>query len=807
VVSQVTIVNRGMPSLKRYPLAYSRCTRIISALFFIFLISLIFVPSSTAATDPPSIEWRNTYEGLQVNSVIQTSDGGYALSGAALTSGGATLIKTDSSGNVQWQKAFGNVVSLAQTPGLGFVLFCENGDVIKTDAEGNRLSTFSLGANKGVRQGIITEDETYIVVGNAIREGQETYVWLRKFDPQGTILWDLNFTGGFQVSAIVNTIDRGCALAGNWKNNFWLARLDSNGNQQWSQNYVYGDPLDEHIVYSLARTKDGGFILAGTGMWQSSGGMIPWLIKINSQGYEQWNLPYGQYPGDSFSAIVQTTDQGYFVIMPASASIMRADSSGSELWQEPLGTWPIASPSGYPLSWIISTKDGGYAMAGSTPVGGFMIKFSPEVKIQAPIVGISSPQNKTYDTNDIPLAFIVNDPIVSLSYTIDGQQEVAITGNTTLTELTIGSHILTVYATGSSGLVGTSETIHFTVETAFPASIVFAGVAIAVVASVSFLLFIKRQNLSDFRKKDWKSLMKKQNIAAITRNKMVWTLIIITLCFLLVFVQFFFPYVYYSSSKRSNPSFEVGVSYVYERDNADQIYDEVSHIKDLGFRVIRVNLVCDPIFPSSNLNTLSEVFFSAIRQLGVKVALIITNRATTSEINYYLDRWGSDLGYIQILNEPDVASSWDMGALFTDDEAGSKFEDIYTTVEKHQLSVQHYTNFSPAFVARTNLPIQFGEKLDFVGFDVFMDSFLTISPNMIQLLQKITNKDVVISEFGMSTSNDATQSDYIIKGLDLFRNMGLKGCWIVYWNGADNDYGIRGRLTEQKVGEWIAQNA
>ena len=803
----MTIVNRGMPSLKSYRLVYSRCTRIISALFFIILISLIFIASSTAAPDPPSIEWGTTYAGLQVNSVIQTSDGGYALAGATLTPGGATLIKTDSSGNIQWLKAFGDVVSFAQTPDLGYVLFCENGDVIKTDAEGNRLSAFSLGANKGVRQGIITEDETYIVVGNAIREGQETYVWLRKFDTQGTILWDLNFTGGFQVSAIVNTIDRGCALAGNWKNNFWLARLDSNGNQQWSQNYVYGDPLDEHIVFSIARTKDGGFILAGTGMWQSSRGMIPWLIKINSQGYEQWNLPYAQYPGDSFSAIVQTADQGYYTILPTAASIMRADSSGSELWQEPLGTRPIISPSGHPLSWLISTKDGGYAIAGSTLAGGFMIKFSSETKLQAPIVEISSPQNKTYDSNDIPLAFTVNDPIASLSYTIDGQQEVAIGGNTTLTELTIGSHILTVYATGSSGLVGTSETIHFTVETTFPSGIIFAGIVIAVVACVSFLLFIKRHSLPDFRKKDWKSIMKKQNPAAITQNKIIWTLIIITLCFLLVFVQFFFPYVYYSSSKRSNPSFEVGVSYVYERDNADQIYDEVSHIKDLGFKVIRVNLVCDPIFPSSNLNTLSQVFYSAVRQLGIKVALIITNHATTSEINYYLDRWGSDLSYIQILNEPDVASSWDMGALFTDDEAGSKFEDIYTTVEQHQLSAQHYTNFSPAFIARTNLPIQFGEKLDFVGFDVFMDSFLTISPNMIQLLQKITNKDVVISEFGMSTSNDATQSNYIIKGLDLFRNMGLKGCWIVYWNGADNDYGIRGRLTEQKIGEWIAQNA
>ena len=207
------------------------------------------------------------------------------------------------------------------------------------------------------------------------------------------------------------------------------------------------------------------------------------------------------------------------------------------------------------------------------------------------------------------------------------------------------------------------------------------------------------------------------------------------------------------------------------------------------------------------MNTLSDVFFSAIRQLGMKVALIINGHSSPSDINYYLDRWGKDLAYVQILNEPDVASSWEIGALFTDDEAGSKFEEIYAIVEQHQLLAQRYTNFSPAFIVRTNLPIQFSEKLDFVGFDVFMDSFLTTSPNMIHLLQKITNKDVVISEFGMSTSNDATQSDYIIKGLNLFRNMGLKGCWIVYWNDADNNYGIRGRLAEQKVGEWIAQNS
>jgi hypothetical protein len=797
----------GISSLKCCRSAYSRFTRNIIALLFITLVLSVFIPSSTAAPDSPSIEWRKTYGGLQAISIIQTSDGGYALAGAA-PAGQATLVKTDSLGDVQWQKELGDAVSLAQTSDSGYVVFCENGDVVTTDAEGNILSSFSLGVNGGVREGIITNDGTYIVVGNSIREGQENYVWLRKVGAQGNIFWNMNFTGGFHVSAVVNTVDRGCALAGNWKNNFWLARLDSNGNQQWSQNYVYGSPLDEHLVYSIAKTKDGGFILAGTGMWQSSNGMIPWLIKINSQGYEQWNLPYSQYSSDSFCSVVQTADEGYLVALSRTGSIMRADSSGSELNQEQLGTSAIVSPLGYPASCLIPTKDGGYVIAGSTSGSAFIVKFSSEANLQAPVITISSPKSEKYETSDIPLTFSVNYQNSLFSYTLDGQQAVEITGNTTLNGLAVGAHNLTVYVRDSAGLVGTSQTIPFTIEARFPSEIVLVGVAITVVASLSFLLYVKRRNLSDFRKNGIKSLLKKQTLGAITQNKMVWTLIIISLCFVLVFVQFFFPYVFYSSSSmRSNGSFEVGVTYVYERDNVDQIYSEVSRIKDLGFKVIRVDLVCDPNIPSSYLNTVSDVFFSAIRQLDLKVALIIKEHSSPSEINYYLDRWGKDLVYVQILNEPDVASSWDMGALFTDDEAGSKFEEIYSIVEAHQLAVQRFTNFSPAFIARTNLPIRFSEKLDFIGFDVFMDSLLTLSPNMIQFLHKITNRDVVIAEFGMSTNNDATQSDFIIRGLDLFKNMGLKGCWLVYWNSVDNDYGIRGRLTEQKVGEWIAQNA
>jgi hypothetical protein len=207
------------------------------------------------------------------------------------------------------------------------------------------------------------------------------------------------------------------------------------------------------------------------------------------------------------------------------------------------------------------------------------------------------------------------------------------------------------------------------------------------------------------------------------------------------------------------------------------------------------------------MNQKTDVFFSATDNYGLAVALAIQNLDTPDQVNYYLDRWGSHLKYIQVLNEPELSSSWDVGALFTDDEIISKFEIMYATVESHNLSVELYTNFGIGYVIRSNVPIELSKKLDFVGLDIFMDSFLVLSPHFIQNLQKITGKDVIITEFGMSTIDSVAQTDFIIKGLNLFKSIGLKGCWLVYWNSQFDKYGIRDRPAEKAVGDWIAQNA
>jgi hypothetical protein len=780
-----------------------RSIRVIVAVALIALVLLVSVFFTKAAPETPSVEWSQTYNGLQVLSVIQTSDGGYAIAGASSSSDAASFIKIDSSGNLQWQKTQGDVISVAQTADSGYALFYYN-YVVKTNADGDVESSFSLGLPL-VRKGILTSDGNYIIVGNSRGSNGEDFAWLYKVDKQGNILWNNTFTGGYVVYDVTETDDRGCALAGNWKNDFWLAKIDSNSNLQWSQTYSYGGPLDAHIVYSMAKTNDGGFVLAGTGAWQDSGGLIPWLIKINSQGHEQWNIPYVQIPQNSFNAVVQTSDGGYAAVLGENAALVRTNSSGSDLWTAQLsngGGWPFT----YHASCLIRTKDGGYVVAviASGTNTSLVTKFSSEPDVQPPVITVSSPKSKTYEAGDISLMFTVNKPASWIGYSLDGEAEVTITGNTTLSGLAVGAHNLTISAADLTGLIGVSKTIQFTIVARFPTELVLAGITVA----AAVLLYLKRHSLSAYKKRGLTSFFTKQRLVAFANSKLVWTLTIISLSIIMIFAQIFFPYFYYSSSSgHSKSTFEVGISYVYEQDSIGQIYDEVSHIKDLGFSVIRVNLVCDSMNPSAYSNTLTDVFFSAVRQFNIKVALILNNHDSSDNINYYLDTWGRDLAYVQVLNEPDVATSWDMGALFTDDEAGSKFEEIYGIVEQHQLSAQYYTNFGPAFLLRTNLPIKFSEKLDFVGFDVFMDSFLTLSPRMIQLLQKITNKEIVIAEYGMSTSDDVAQSDYIIRGLNLFKSMGLRGCWIVYWNSVDNTYGIRGRLAEQKVGEWIAQNS
>jgi parallel beta-helix repeat protein len=80
-----------------------------------------------------------------------------------------------------------------------------------------------------------------------------------------------------------------------------------------------------------------------------------------------------------------------------------------------------------------------------------------------PTISVVSPENKTYIIGNVSLTFTLSEPVSWIGYSLDGQANVTITGDTDLTGLSDGSHSLIVYAEDTAGNTGTSETIYFSI--------------------------------------------------------------------------------------------------------------------------------------------------------------------------------------------------------------------------------------------------------------------------------------------------------------------------------------------------------
>jgi hypothetical protein len=111
-------------------------------------------------------------------------------------------------------------------------------------------------------------------------------------------------------------------------------------------------------------------------------------------------------------------------------------------------------------------------------------------------VSILSPQNANYTTADMPLNFTLLKSTKWARYSLDGQANVTITGNLTLTELASGSHNLTLYVDDSLGNTRPSETIYFNIAEEpepFPKTMVIAPIASAAVVGVGLIVYFKKR--------------------------------------------------------------------------------------------------------------------------------------------------------------------------------------------------------------------------------------------------------------------------------------------------------------------------
>lgn len=120
-----------------------------------------------------------------------------------------------------------------------------------------------------------------------------------------------------------------------------------------------------------------------------------------------------------------------------------------------------------------------------------------EREIIPPKVVIHSPSDNVYDNVNVSLTFSIDKPFNWAGYSLDGQSNVTINGNTTISDLAYGSHNITVYVNSTFGVIGISKSVEFNVTKSQPFTYtIVILVSVAVIAMViwqAIVLHLRRR--------------------------------------------------------------------------------------------------------------------------------------------------------------------------------------------------------------------------------------------------------------------------------------------------------------------------
>ena len=248
-------------------------------------------------------------------------------------------------------------------------------------------------------------------------------LWLLKLTPQGNILWSKIY-GDLEdevATKINNTTDGGFIVSGYSRSNncspdsnsgfhdYWLLKLDNNGNQQWCKNYGFAG---SDQAFDVFQTSDGGYFASGFLDVTASGGLGNddrnpqpehgvgefWVIKMDANGDFIWRRYFGGTNNDRSYDAIQTPDGGFLVVGASESTdfdiidkkgsydfwVVKVSANGDKQWTKSYGGTEIDG-----AFEITTSNDGNYFIAGDTrstdldvtnPLGGgdfWIIKIAP----------------------------------------------------------------------------------------------------------------------------------------------------------------------------------------------------------------------------------------------------------------------------------------------------------------------------------------------------------------------------------------------------------------------------------------------
>jgi ribosomal protein L40E/plastocyanin len=361
--------------------------KVIATLTLLLLILAMLLFSLSVAQ--PFMEWSRTYGGTDpdvLNTVIRTSDGGYAVLGrlnyssffdpGGYNPGEQWFFTTDANGYMQWNNNLGGMSLLSsfifQTADDEFLFLQDIGsnmNFIKINSAGAVIMNQTVPELESVSM-IQTSDGGYALVGQ--RGNQSLF---QKYDDELILQRETNIssedTGSFSTSSLVEVSDGGYAFI---KSRFSftpvssyslsLIKISSFGYYQWS----IDNDTDTEYWLSFIQTSDNGFVIIGVdGVYSPDYDLL--LKKIDSSGNMLWSRTYGGTENDLGYSVVETSDGGYVVLGNTysfgaginDAWLFKTDANGNMLWNQTYG----GTESDYATQ-IFQARDGGYIMLGNT---------------------------------------------------------------------------------------------------------------------------------------------------------------------------------------------------------------------------------------------------------------------------------------------------------------------------------------------------------------------------------------------------------------------------------------------------------
>lgn len=324
--------------------------------------------------------WNRTFGGICADggrSIDNTDDGGFIITGYTFSFGAGNsdvyLIKTDESGNVLWQKSFGGMNSdcgnsVCQTTDGGYVItgFTNNNfsstnkDVflIRTDADGNIQWTKTFGGALDDEGNSVceTNDNGFIITGYSKNESNDAKeIYLIKTDVNGDSQWIKTFkiSGSMtnRGNSVCQNMDGGFLVAGSTGSysNGCLIKTDSDGNVIWRRETVV-DNIEYSWGSSACQLSDGSFVFMGHGRIGISDILDVFIEKRSPFGDLLWSHSLGERPSfDYGNSMSKTLSNSVIICGTTRSSVTDNDlfiyeidtSNGNIIRKELVSLWGI----------------------------------------------------------------------------------------------------------------------------------------------------------------------------------------------------------------------------------------------------------------------------------------------------------------------------------------------------------------------------------------------------------------------------------------------------------------------------------